>query len=230
MFTKSLSGFIAICCLTVICVFGQSATTDTLNQGKTYIEGNLWTSVQSHQNGGEQIYGGRFAYGLTKKVEIGVGGSFSNPNDAEYPPEIQPGLKYKFYENEKYGVKSAVGSIAYIPIAKRAGTDSFVMVYSNLSKDIKEMNGARFTVGGYALLGRNKDFGSNKGWNLMYEQPISRKINFSTQWMTGKNRFGYLTPGFSVASSKKTSIFLGYSIGNYDYDNHGPYISFSILP
>jgi hypothetical protein len=230
MLQKKIFSLMVICLLTVIGIYGQSATADVLDAGRTYLEGNVWTSVQSHKNGGEQVYGGRFAYGLKKKIEIGIGGSFSSPNDAEYPPELQPALKWKFYDNENYGVKAAVGTIAYLPIAKRSETDTFVMVYSNISKDVKKLKNARLTIGGYALIGHNKSFGSNKGWNLMYEQPLTEKLNFSTQWVTGKNRFGYLTPGFSVATSKKTSLFLGYSVGNYDYDNHGPYISFSVLP
>jgi hypothetical protein len=208
--------------------FAQSAGTDTLEEGRTYYEANLWTATQSHRNGGEQIYAGRFAYGWKKNVEVGLGGSFSNPHDTEYPPEIQPNIKYKFYENEKYGVTAAIGAIAYIPVAKRAGTDAFVMVYTNVSKSVKKINSARFTVGGYALLGRNKDFGSRKGWNLMYEQPIYNKLSFSAQWVTGNNRFGYLTPGLNFTVTKKSSLFVGYSIGNNGYDNHGPYISYSI--
>ncbi len=219
----------AICIFSVSTVFAQSAGTDTLEQGRTYYEANLWTATQSHQNGGEQIYAGRFAYGWKKNVELGLGGSFSNPNDPEYPPEVQPSVKYKFYDSEKYGVTAASGAIAYIPVAKRAGTDAFVMVYTNVSKNIGKLNGARFTVGGYALLGRNRDFGSRKGWNLMYEQPVSEKLSFSAQWVTGNNRFGYLTPGFSLAVTKKSSLFVGYSIGNNGYDNHGPYISYSIF-
>ena len=215
--------------ITISNVFAQSAGTDTLEQGRTYYEANLWTATQSHRNGGEQIYAGRFAYGWKKNVELGLGGSFSNPNDSEYPPEIQPSVKYKFYQNEKYGVTAASGAIAYIPVAKRAGTDAFVMVYTNVSKSVEKMNGARFTVGGYALVGRNKDFGSRKGWNFMYEQPISQKISFSSQWVTGNNRFGYLTPGLSLTVTKKSSLFVGYSIGNNGYDNHGPYISYSLI-
>jgi hypothetical protein len=209
--------------------FAQSAGTDTLEEGRTYYEANVWTATQTHQNGGMQIYGGRFAYGLTKNVEVGLGGSFSNPHDAEYPPEIQPSIKYKFYENEKHGVTAAGGAIAYLPIAKRTGTDGFVMLYSNISKSVGKLNGARFTVGGYALVGRNKDFGSRKGWNLMYEQPIAKKVIFSTQWVTGNNRFGYITPGFNLTVTKKSSLFVGYSVGNFGYDNHGPYVSYSVI-
>jgi hypothetical protein len=209
-------------------VLSQSAGTDTLETGRTYYEGNFWSGTQSHENGGMQIYGGRFAYGLSKNVEAGLGASFSDPNDPEYPPEIQPNIKWKFYENESKGIAAAGGAIAYIPIARRTGTDAFVMVYSNVSKEIKPLNDAKITVGGYALVGRNRSFGSRKGLNLMYEQPLMRKISFSTQWVSGKNRFGYLTAGFSLAATKKSSLFLGYSVGNYDYDNHGPYISYGI--
>lgn len=94
--------------LSQIC-YAQNASTDTVGKGLTYFEGNFWTATQSHQNGGMQIYGGRFSYGLTKNVEVGIGGSFSNPHDVEYPPEIQPGMKWKFYENEKYSVKASGG-------------------------------------------------------------------------------------------------------------------------
>ncbi len=223
------SVFLILFCFAMPTIFAQSAGTDTLEAGRTYYEANFWTATQSHRNGGEQIYGGRFAYGLSKKIEVGLGGSFSNPNDPEYPPEIQPSIKYKFYENEKYGVTAAGGAIAYIPVAKLAGTDGFVMIYSNVSKDVKKLNDARFTVGGYALIGRNKDFGSRKGLNLVYEQSISEKVSFSMQWVTGKNRFGYATPGLNLAVTKNSILFVGYSVGNYDYDNHGPYISYSII-
>lgn len=215
--------------LLIFCAMGisaQSAGTDTLDEGGTYTEINVWTGTQRQRDGGMQVYGGRFAYGLKRNLEIGVGASFSDPNDPEFPPEIQPSVKYKFYESEKYGVKAAAGVIGYIPVARRAGTDSFAMVYTNVSKDVDKLNGARFTVGGYALVGRNKDFGSRKGWNFMYEQPVKGKVSFSTQWVTGKNRFGYVTSGFNIALGKKSSLFLGYSVGNYDYDNHGPYVSY----
>ena len=221
--------FFALCGVMMMAnlsVAAQSATTDTLGEGRMYFEANLWTSTQRQRNGGMQIYGGRFSYGAGKNVEVGVNASFSDPNDAEFPPEIQPNVKWKFYENEKRGITAAGGAIAFIPIARRDGTDAFVMVYTNVAKTVKPLKGARFTVGGYALLGRNRDFGSRKGWNLNYEQPLTSKVSFSTQWVTGKNRFGYVTPGLSIALGKKSSLFLGYSIGNYDYDNHGPYVSY----
>ncbi len=103
---------------------------------------------------------------------------------------------------------------AFLPVARKEGTDAFVMIYGNASKILKSLKGARLTVGGYRLMARNRDFGSRKGWNFGYEQPLAEKVSFSAQWTTGDNRFGYFTPGASIRLTEKSSLFLGYSAGN----------------
>jgi hypothetical protein len=203
----------------------QSTNTDTVAKGSVYFEANLWTGIQSHRNGGQQIYGGRIGYGLKDRLEIGINGSGSNPLDTEYPIEIQPNIKWKFYQSKNEKVEVSAGAIAYIPFAKRRGTDTFVMAYANASKKLKYET--RFTAGVYALFDRDKDFGSNKGINLTVEKSLTKKANLSVQWTSGKNRFGYLTGGIGYQIGEKNSLFIGYSIGNYDYDNHSPIISFS---
>ncbi len=212
----------------VTTVSAQAATTDTLTEGEIYAEANFWTATQSHRNGGEQVYGGRVSCGVGRNVEIGINASFSDPFDADFPPEIQPGVKWKLYENKKRGTAAAIGATVFVPLARLEETDAFVMIYGNASKTINRLGGARITIGGYALLARNRDFGSRQGWNFYYEQPVTRKVSVSAQWVTGDNRFGYLTPGVNIALSKKSSLFLGYSIGNNGYDNHGPYTSYGI--
>lgn len=209
-------------------VFAQSATAETLEKGTYYAEANLWSGVQRQRNGGSQIYGGRLSYGWRRNVEVGVNFSISDPHDPDFPPELQPNAKWRFYQSEKYGVEAAGGAIAFLPIARRGGTDAFVMIYGNLSKTFRGAKSPTLTVGTYALLARQKNFGSRKGWNFQYDQPLTRKISFSTQWTTGNNRFGYVTPGFNVQIGKNGNLFLGYSIGNNDYDNHGPYLSYGI--
>ena len=207
--------------------FAQSVTTtDTLGRGEIYIEANFWTATQSHRKGGEQVYGGRFSYGVGKGVEVGVNASSSDPFDADFPPEIQPGVKWKFYADKKRGFTASAGATAFLPVARLKDTDAFVMIYANLSKTIKPLKEARITIGAYRLLARNADFGTREGMNFTYEQPLTPKLSFSAQWTSGKNRFGYLTPGLSIALSKTSSLFLGYSIGNYLYDNHGPLVAY----
>jgi hypothetical protein len=223
-FLFKLTFSLIISMLASVNAFAQITNTDTTEKGTVYVEANLWTAVQSHGNGGEQIYGGRVSYGLKDGLEIGVNGSGSNPLDTEFPIEIQPNIKWKFYKNEKKGVEVSAGAIAFIPFAKRTGTDTFVMTYANLSKKAKF--GTRFTAGAYALIDRDKSFGTNKGVNLMIEKTLSKKATFSAQWFSGKNRFGYLTAGIGYQFNPKNYLFVGYSVGNYDYDNHSPVISF----
>jgi hypothetical protein len=205
--------------------YAQMSNTDTVERGMFYVEANVGSGVQNHRNGGQQVYGGRFSYGLKHNLEIGVNSSVSNPLDAEYPIEIQPNIKWKVYRNEAKGIEASAGAIAFIPFAKRTGANTFVMTYTNLSKKAKY--GTRFTVGAYALLNHKKEFGTNNGVNLMIEKNVTKKANLSVQWMSGKNRFGYLTGGVNYQVGKKNSLYLGYCVGNYDYDNHGPLISFS---
>lgn len=221
---SALYGLLVVIILNTV-LMAQMSNTDTLDKGKVYAEVNLWTGVQSHQNGGQQVYGGRFSYGLKKGLEIGVNASGSDPLDTEFPIEIQPNIKWKFHNNEKKGIEASVGAILFLPIAKREGTNTFVMTYANFSKKVKY--GTRLTAGGYYLINHDKSFGSNKGVNLMVEKSFVKNTTLSLQWMSGKNRFGYLTGGISVPIKQKKSLFVGYSVGNYDYDNHGPYISFS---
>jgi hypothetical protein len=217
--------FVVIYSLSNIASVAQITNTDTLEKGVTYVEANLWSSTQRHQNGGQQVYGGRFSYGLKNGLEIGVNGSGSNPLDTDFPIEIQPNIKWKFYRSKDESVEVAAGAIAFVPVAKRTGTDTFLMTYANVSKKVKY--GTRLTAGAYALVGRDKDFGTKQGVNLMVEKSLNSKSTLSFQWLSGKNRFGYLTGGLSYQVGKKSSVFLGYSVGNYDYDNHGPYISIS---
>lgn len=222
----SLLVLFAVTPLNTKTALAQSSSTDALGKGQTYVEANVWTGLKRHADGGGEVYGGRLVRGVAQGVEIGVNGSGSDPNSPDFPVEVQPNVKWNFYNNETHGVAAAGGAIAYLPLVRREGTDTFAMIYTNVSKRVNFLRGPRFTVGGYMLAGRNRDFGTRRGLSLMYEQPISPRVSFSTQWVTGKNRFGYLTPGVSINTSSRSSLYVGYSIGNEIQDNHGPYLSY----
>jgi hypothetical protein len=228
MKTNSIPDIFYSTILTAIFLVGTSSAqitnTDTLDKGSSYGEVNVWSGVQSHKNGGQQVYGGRFSYGLKNGIEIGINGSGSIPNDPEFAREIQPNIKYKIYKSKNKSVEIVAGVIAFIPVANRTGTDTFAMTYANISKKAKF--DTRFTAGFYALIDRDKSFGTNKGVNLMIEKQLNKKAGLLLQWFSGKNRFGYVTGGANFQVGKKNSLFIGYSVGNYDYDNHGPVISF----
>jgi len=41
-------------------------------------------------------------------------------------------------------------------------------------------------------------------------------------WFSGKNFWGFLTPGVSIALPRNTLLNVGYSIGNNSYNNDVP--------
>ena len=47
-----------------------------------------------------------------------------------------------------------------------------------------------------------------------YEQPLSSKVSFVADWFSGKNFWGYFTPGISVVLPHSGLLNIGYSIGN----------------
>jgi len=57
-------------------------------------------------------------------------------------------------------------------------------------------SGARFHVGGYGALSCECD--DKGGVILGYEQPLTGKVSFVTDFLSGENFWGYLTPGISV--------------------------------
>ena len=191
-------------------------STDVVSEKKVYFEFDFLSHLTSHQNGGFQSYVPRVVFGVTKRVEAGVNVAVTDVGGPKLV-EIQPNVKWQFYNDEKSGVAATVGGIAYIPAKERVafGSNNFGFIYANVSKKVKAMKGARFTGGGYGLVGRKNGFGTKGGAMVGYEQPLTSKASFVMDWFSGKNRFGLLTPGFSFAVSKASILNVGYSINNW---------------
>jgi hypothetical protein len=47
-------------------------------------------------------------------------------------------------------------------------------------------------------------------------------------WSSGANRFGYVTPGLSFATTKRSLLFTGYSIGNQGRGNNAFFTYYGI--
>lgn len=202
-------------------------STDVIAPGATYVEMGFWSGWLRHRDGGSQEYTPRISRGFKHNIEIGMGASSTNPDFVDYPAfELQPGIKWQFYANETNGVAASGGAILYVPIIRRSGQDTFAMLHANVSKQLKTAKGMRLTAGGYTLVGRSSELGARSGVNLMYEQPLTNRVSFSTQWFSGNNRFGYVTPGFTVVLPHSSNLYLGYSFGNEGRNNHGPYVSY----
>ncbi|HRH43671.1 MAG TPA: hypothetical protein PKY82_18720 [Pyrinomonadaceae bacterium] len=205
-------------------VFTQSTlfnipSTDVVPTKKVYVEFDFVSHLERYNNGGFQAYIPRTVVGVGKKIEVGLNVAFTKsatPNSVE----IQPNIKFQAYSNEKKGVAVSTGAILYAPVTRRTGTNTFAMLYSNVSKQVKGKYGPRLTGGGYGLVNRVTGAGERGGAIVGYEQPITDKVKFVADWFTGKNRFGYGTPGIAITTSPTSALYLGYSIGNSGRKNN----------
>lgn len=218
--------FVFLCVLNINqTAFAQSTvvntpSTDIVSEKDVYLEFDFISNYSHHYNGGFQSYVPRVVVGLGHQVEAGVNINYTDGFGAAQPVEVQPNLKWRFYENERRGVAASVGCIAYLPVTHRTGIDSFGLCYSVLSKKFQGTFGPRLTGGGYALVHRSSGNGARGGVVAAYEQPMASRVSFVMDWFSGRNRFGYVTPGFSFGTTSRSTLFSGYSIGNHGRRNN----------
>jgi hypothetical protein len=203
-------------------------STDVAAKGKTYLEFDFISHLESHAKGGFQSYVPRAVFGLGKGVEAGFNLSFTDALAPDQPVEIQPNMKWQVYSNEEHGVAVSVGGIGYLPIAHTTGTDKFGMLYSTVSKKVKGAYGPRMTGGAYGLVGRDDGLGVKGGAIVGYEQPLHPKVTFITDWFSGSNRFGYVTPGLAFSLPKNGLFCVTYSVGNEGRKNNALFLYYGI--
>ncbi len=193
-------------------------STDTVSPKKGYFEFDYLVQAPAPDSGQFQIFAPRFVAGVTPQLEVGVNVAVSHYGDGGGNFTLyQPNFKYKFFANDDQGLAASAGVIGYF--ANNDG-DNFGQIYANVSKKIK--SGARFTAGAYAALSCDLCDGSaNKGGAILgYEQPIAGKVSFVADWLSGKNFWGYFTPGISVTLPHSGLLNIGYSLGNDSYDGN----------
>ena len=198
----------------------NAPSTDVVAPHSVYVETDFLSRFAAVDKGGFQTYGGRLVFGPVKRMEVGFNTFFTKAGDLSVAVEIQPNMKFQFFNDEKHGLAASVGGVAYIPVNHREGTDTFAMTYSTFSKKVKTDFGPRITGGFYGLLGRASDQGSRTGALAGYEQPLHPKVNFVADWYSGKNRLGYAGGGFSFVVSKKSLLYVGYNLGNHGAGNN----------
>ena len=199
--------------------FGQSTimntpSTDVVAAKKVYVEMDFLTNYAWHGEDSFQNYIPRAVVGVARNFEAGVNVSFTHVSGEDSPVEVQPNVKWQFYRNEKAGVAAATGCILYTPMNHRAGTDTLGQCYAVGSKRFTGHLGPRFTGGGYTLIGAASE--RTKGGAIAgYEQPLFNRFSFLVDWFSGNNRFGYVSPGISIATSKTMALTTGYAIANH---------------
>jgi hypothetical protein len=203
-------------------------STDVVSKKKVYLEFDFLSHFESHADGGFQIYAPRAVFGVGKGVEVGLNVTAVDAFAPDQPIYISPNVKWQFYSNEKTGVAVSAGGLLYTPIVHRGGADTYGFIYSVVSKKLKSDYGPRFTGGGYALPGLANGAGTRGGAIVGYEQPLAKRVTFVADWFSGKNAFGYVTPGFSFTLPKSSLLNVGYSIGNRGRGNNALFVYYGI--
>ena len=204
-------------------------TTDTVAPKKGYFEFDYIVQLPAPDAGQFQIFVPRIVVGVAPNLEVGLnlantkigdgGGTFS---------QIQPNIKYKFYADDDTAVAASAGLIFYAPVNHRDESDEFGIVYGNVSKKISGDYGPRLTGGIYGTLSY---FDNTAGAILGYEQPLGGRVSFVADWFSGKNFWGYFTPGLSITLPHNGLFNIGYTIGNDSYDgnkNRGLFVYYGI--
>lgn len=211
--------FGAVMIVANLTVAAQSAifnipSTDVVAEKTAYLEANFLAHFASTSRGGFQSYGYRLVYGARRNLEVGANFFISRNGSKTSPKEFQPNFKWRTYENERLGIASSVGALFFVPLDKTAGTRTFGMFYSNVSKIVKRARGMRVTGGFYTLVGAKRDVGTKTGAIVGLEQPVAGKLSFIADWYSGKNRFGYSAAGFGYPITKRQFLYAGYNFGN----------------
>lgn len=210
--------FLALCAFAIPAA-AQSSATDVAPAGSHYVEVDYASHMTTPDAGGFHDFCAHYLYGAGHSVQLGVNIEDVHPIVEDQGVELQPNAKWQFYANERRGVSAAVATTLYLPVMRRGGTDTFVCVSGSVSKVLSPV-GPKVSAGYYALLGRDPQYGARVRPTFNVTQPLSKKVNFSVDWVTGSNRYGFVSAGFAVQVSPSTSVTFGYAFGNEGRGNN----------
>lgn len=202
-------------------------STDTVAPQKTYFEIDYVMQLPKPDAFQFQTFTPRVVFGVTPQAEVGVNVGVTHISDGGgNTTYVQPNAKYKFWADDDQGLAASAGFIFY---AGNNNADKFGLIYGNVSKKIA--SGARFTFGGYGAPSIEAE--DEAGVILGAEVPLGGKVSFVADWFSGKNFFGYFTPGISVALPHSALFNIGYSLGNdsgpEDYRNRALFAYYGIV-
>lgn len=203
-------------------------STDTMSRNELYVEADLIAHATSFKYGGFIWYGPSVIYGLGRNVEVGINAYLVKDARPQQSIEVQPNLKWKFFDDEDTGVSASAGVLMFLPLTRRDETSIGGMVYAVVAKKVNKRFGPRFTTGAYGLVGKREGTKSKAGPLFGYEQPLSRRLTFMADWYCGRNQMGYIGAGFGLTLTKKTTLYASYNFGNEGRGNNwlGVYYGF----
>lgn len=201
-------------------------TTDVLPKEKLYFEMDI--SVKPNDTNALQHFSSfvpRLVVGVGGNVEVGV----NIPGNIQPGPDsttIVPAIKWRIYSGKDNGWAVVVGSHLYVPVHNKtynAGNYSYLMTQKSFK------TGTRLGCGGYFYSKNTVVPDANRaGGQFTFEQPITKKLNFNTDWFTGKHANGYLTTGFAYKVTDKLTGVAAYSIGNANASRGNHFLYFEL--
>jgi len=189
-------------------------------KGKGYFEFDFLPQIPGPSADRLYIYDPRLVVGLGPNVEAGANTAWLH-RAGSTNVFLQPNVKWRFFNHDAKGLAAAAGGILYTPINHRKGVTTFGLVYGVFSKKVKTGKyGPRFHVGPYGIVHGGDDWAGPKAGSIVgYEQPVHASVSLVADWFSGKNSFGYFTPGISINIPGNGLLNAGYSLGNDSY--HG---------
>ena len=191
-------------------------STDVVATKKVYVEMDFITNYAWERGDNRfENYIPRTVIGVGKNIEVGANVSYTHVRGGGAPLELQPNVKWQFYNNEEKGIAAAAGCIGYVALTHRSGTRRFAQCYGVASKQFRGSHAPRFTGGAYTLLNAHDTEKTKTGAIVGYEQPLVDKVDFIVDWFSGDNRFGYVSPALSFTLPRDGSLSVGYTIANH---------------
>ena len=142
-------------------VFGVP-TAEIQQKGSLYIEADLFAHFDKFDRGGFRSFGPSVIYGVNKRVEAGIN-LYATQDGTETTVEIEPNVKYRALDQDKFGVDVAVGAVAYVPIVRSADSKASAMLYTVATRKFASAKNLALTGGVYRVVGGTADMGTRTG-------------------------------------------------------------------
>lgn len=203
-------------------------SSDILDKGKIYVEFDAAFKFDNNPNNYVRKFSSfvpRVVAGVGKNMEVGVN-LVGNIQPGAEATTIVPNIKIRLVNKENWSI--VAGDSVYIPVRNKSYNIGNY-VYVQASRNLKP--NTRLTVGAYHA---SKNVFAAKaqraGGQFAVEHTINSKFSVGGDWITGKHAGGYFTPVFTIRPVKRTSLYLGYSIGNINVSrgNHFFYAAVGI--
>ena len=225
-FARTAGVISALTALSVAPAAAQSSfSAEIVDRGAVWAQFDFLAYVASRQAGGWEWYSPRVTAGVANGLEVGVAYSALTPSDASERAAVMPGFKWRPFAGVG-GMEVAVGATASIPARSPRNEQRWGMAFATADFSVGDRM-PQLTAGAYGIVGSRSGGDSRRGVILALSQPIGSAFEFTADWVSGDNFYGYFTPAVTF-SYGRSWLYAGYSVGNQREGNSGPALGYGI--